>query len=150
MKGVMAIIRKELTVYFATPIFYLTGFFFLVLGGYFFYSNVLYYSLASYQVAQNPQWAALFTPAQMIFRPLFGTLGILFLMMVPVITMRLLAEEKRSGTAELLFTYPLPDWAVIFGKFLAALLVYVIFMALTLCYPVQLNLLARLDRKSVV
>jgi ABC-2 type transport system permease protein len=145
MAGVMAIIRKELTVYFATPIFYVTGFFFLILGGYFFYTNVLYYSLASYQMAQNPQWAGMFNPVQMIFRPLLGTLGILFLMMVPILTMRLLAEEKRSGTAELLFTYPLPDWAVILGKFLAALLVYAIFLILTLGYPVQFALLAPLD-----
>lgn len=109
MTGVWAVIRKELTIYFSTPIFYITGFFFLVLGGYFFYSNTVYYSLLSFQGAQNPQLAAMLNPHQMVFRPLFGTLAIVFLMMVPLLTMRLLAEEKRSGTAELLFTYPLKD-----------------------------------------
>jgi ABC-2 type transport system permease protein len=135
MSGVLAIIRKELTVYFTTPIFYLTGFFFLVLGGYFFYTNILVYSLYSYQGAQYPQLAAQLNATQMVFRPLFGTLAIVFLMMVPLLTMRLLAEEKRSGTAELLFTYPLTDWAIILGKFLSALLVYAILLGLTGTYP---------------
>lgn len=145
MGGMSAIIRKELTIYFATPIFYITGFFFLVLGGYFFYSNVIFYTLASYQAAQNPQLAAYLNPLQMVFRPLFGTIAIIFLMMAPLLTMRLLAEEKRSGTAELLFTYPLSDWAVIWGKFAAALLVYVIFLGFTLAYPAVFAGLARLD-----
>jgi ABC-2 type transport system permease protein len=134
MTGIWAVFRKELIIYFSTPIFYITGFFFLVLGGYFFYSNTVYYSLLSFQGAQNPQLAAMLNPHQMVFRPLFGALAIVFLMMVPLLTMRLLAEEKRSGTAELLFTYPLQDWAVIMGKFFAALLVYVVFLLFTLSY----------------
>ncbi len=150
MAGVWAVVRKELTIYFATPIFYLTGFCFLLLGGYFFYANLLYYSLLSFQGAQNPQLAAMLTPQQMIFRPLFGTLAIVFLFLVPLVTMRLLAEEKRSGTAELLFTYPLTDGAVILGKFLAALLVYLILLALTLVYPLALAPLARLDWGAIL
>lgn len=145
MSGTTAIIRKELTVYFATPIFYITGFCFLLLGGYFFYANTLYYSLLSFQGAQNPQLAAMLNPQQMIFRPLFGTLAIVLLLLVPLLTMRLLAEEKRSGTAELLFTYPLTDWAVILGKFLAALLVYLIFLALTVLYALMLTAFLPLD-----
>jgi ABC-2 type transport system permease protein len=56
-----------------------------------------------------------------------------------------LAEEKRSGTAELLFTYPISDWAVILGKFLAALLVYLIFLAFTVSYSLALTMVTRLD-----
>jgi ABC-2 type transport system permease protein len=145
MAGVLAIIRKELTVYFATPIFYLTGFFFLVLGGFFFYTSVVYYNVVSFTAAQQPQFAAMLNATQMVFRPLFSTLAIVFIMMVPLITMRLLAEEKRSGTAELLFTYPLTDWAVILGKFLAGLLVYLIFLAFTLAYPLIFASLGKLD-----
>jgi ABC-2 type transport system permease protein len=59
--------------------------------------------------------------------------------------MRLLAEEKRSGTAELIFTYPLPDWAVILGKFLAAFAVFATFLVLTFCYPVIFAFLTRMD-----
>ncbi len=149
MSGVWAMVRKELTIYFTTPIFYIIGFCFLVLGGYFFYSNTVYYSLLSFQGAQNPQLAAMLNPHQMVFRPLFGTLAIVLLMIVPLLTMRLLAEEKRSGTAELLFTYPLKDWAVILGKFLAALLVYAVLLLCTVSYPALFASMARLDWGSV-
>jgi ABC-2 type transport system permease protein len=144
-----AVLRKELEVYFATPIFYITGFFFLVLGGYFFYSNSVYYSIISFQAAQNIQMAAYLNPLQMVFRPLFATLGVVLLLLVPLLTMRLLAEEKKTGTAELLFTYPLTDWSIILGKFLAALLVYVIFLAFTLVYPLAFSVLAQLDWASL-
>ncbi len=144
----LAVVRKELTIYFGTPIFYIIGFFFLLLAGYFFYTNVVYYSIVSFQAAQqasNPQVAAQLNPLQMVFRPLFAVLGIILLFLVPFITMRLLAEEKRSGTAELLFTYPLTDWAVISGKFGAALLIYLILLAFTAGYPLVLGLITRLD-----
>jgi ABC-2 type transport system permease protein len=150
MKGVWAVIRKELTVYFSTPIFYILGFFFLLLGGYFFYSNTVYYSLLSFQGAQNPQVAAVLNPHQMVFRPLFGTLAIVFLMMVPLLTMRLLAEEKRSGTAELLFTYPLTDWAVILGKFAAALLIYAVLLLITITYAAAFAAFAALDWGAIL
>ncbi len=139
LSGWVAVVRKELTIYFATPIFYITGFFFLLLAGYFFYTNIIYYNIISFQAAQqagNPQIAAQLNPQQMVFRPLFAVLGIILLFLVPFITMRLLAEEKRSGTAELLFTYPLTEWAVIWGKFGAALLIYLILLGFTASYAV--------------
>lgn len=140
-----AVLRKELVVYFATPIFYITGFFFLLLGGYFFYSNTLYYSLVSFQAAQNPMLAGQLNPLQMVFRPLFATLAVVLLLLVPLLTMRLFAEEKRSGTAELLFTYPLTDWSIILGKFLAALLIYVILLGFTLVYALVFMVAGRPD-----
>lgn len=150
MTAVWALIRKELTVYFSTPIFYITGFFFLLLGGYFFYSNTVYYSLVSFQGAQNPQLAPFLNPHQMVFRPLFGTLSIVFIMMVPLLTMRLLAEEKRSGTAELLFTYPLGDWTVILGKFLASLLIYALLLLFTSVYAALFASWASVDWGAIV
>ncbi|MBW1917896.1 MAG: ABC transporter permease subunit [Deltaproteobacteria bacterium] len=145
MNGCLAVLRKELAVYFSTPIFYLTGTFFLILGGYFFFSNVAYYNLLSFQAAQNPYLASQLNPGQMVFRPLLGTLAVVFLFLVPLITMRLFAEEKRSGTAELLFTYPLTDWGVILGKFLAALLVYAVLLGLTLIYGLVFAWVTPLD-----
>jgi len=152
IKGWLAVMRKELTVYFGTPIFYILGFGFLVLAGYFFYTNVLYYSIISFQAAQqaaNPQVASQLNPQTMVYRPLFAVLAIILLFLVPFITMRLLAEEKRSGTAELLFTYPLSDWAVILGKFGAALLVYLLLLTATLSYSLVLSLFTRLDWGAV-
>jgi ABC-2 type transport system permease protein len=81
----------------------------------------------------------------MVYRPLFAVLGIILLFLVPFITMRLLAEEKRSGSAELLFTYPLTDWAVIAGKFSAALLIYLILLVFTVSYSLVFGTVIRLD-----
>jgi ABC-2 type transport system permease protein len=146
MSGVSAVLRKELTVYFATPIFYLMGFFFLLVEGFlFFFIYFNYFQTASFQVAQNPQLASMLDPFQMVFRSFFEDLGFILLLLTPILTMRLLAEEKRSGTAELIFTYPLPDWAVILGKFLAAFVVFATFLFFTLCYPVVFAFLTRMD-----
>ena len=146
MSGVGAILRKELTVYFATPIFYLMGFFFLLVEGFlFFFIYFNYFQTASFQVVQNPQLAAMLDPYQVVFRSFFEDLGFIFLLITPILTMRLLAEEKRSGTSELIFTYPLPDWAVILGKFLAALAVFATFLLFTFCYPLIFAFLTRMD-----
>jgi len=145
VSGCLAVWRKELVVYFSTPIFYLTGTFFLLLGGYFFFSNVAYYNLLSLQASQNPYLASQLNALQMVFRPLFGTLAVVFLFLVPLVTMRLFAEEKRAGTAELLFTYPLTDWGVILGKFLAALLIYGLLLAVTLIYALLMAWITTID-----
>ena len=146
MSGVSAVLRKELTIYYATPIFYLMGFFFLLVQGYlFFFIYFTYFQTASFQVAQNPQLASMLDPFQVVFRSFFEDLGFILLLLTPILTMRLLAEEKRSGTAELIFTYPLPDYAVILGKFLAAFAVFATFVFFTLCYPVIFAFLTTMD-----
>lgn len=146
--GFVALLKKELTIYFAGPIFYITGFCFLLLAGYFFYTNTLYYSIISVQAAAqagNPEVAAQLNPQMMVYRPLFSVLAIILLFLVPLLTMRLLAEEKRSGTWELLSTFPLSDWAIILGKFGAALLVYLIFLAFTLSFSIAFGFMTTLD-----
>jgi ABC-2 type transport system permease protein len=146
MSGVSAVLRKELTIYFATPIFYIMGFFFLLVQGFlFFFIYFNYFQTTSFQVSQNPQLAAMLDPYQVVFRSFFEDLGFIFLLITPFLTMRLLAEEKRSGTSELIFTYPLPDWAVILGKFLAALAVLATFLLFTVCYPVIFAFLTKMD-----
>ena len=100
IKGWLAVVRKELTIYFGTPIFYITGFFFLLLAGYFFYTNTVYYSIISFQAAQqasNPQVAAQLNPLQMIFRPLFSVLGIILLFLVPFITIHEGDVRRAAG-----------------------------------------------------
>jgi ABC-2 type transport system permease protein len=151
MSGVSAVLRKELIIYYATPIFYLMGFFFLLVEGFlFFFGYLSYFQNFSFQVAQNPQLAAMLNPFQAVFRSFFEDLGFIFLLITPILTMRLLAEEKRSGTAELLFTYPLADWAVIVGKFLAALIVFATLLFFTFCYPLVFAFLTRMDWGQVV
>jgi ABC-2 type transport system permease protein len=84
-------------------------------------------------------------PFQEFFRYFFESLGFIFLFIIPILTMRLLAEEKRSGTAELLFTYPIPDWGVILGKFIAVLLTYLTILLFTFCYILIFSSLINMD-----
>ena len=70
-----------------------------------------------------------------VLRPLFSNVSVILLLLMPLVTMRLFAEERRSGTIELLLTYPVRDGAVLLGKFLAALALYGIMLALTLALP---------------
>jgi ABC-2 type transport system permease protein len=86
-----------------------------------------------------------------VMRPLFGNLSvILVLALMPFITMRLLAEERQTGTIELLLTYPLRDWEVLLGKYLAVLGLYTLLLVLTLLYPLTLAYFARVEWGTVL
>ena len=131
MKGFSAVFKRELYAFFASPIFYVVGTIFLTLSGYFFYTSVAYYSLISFQAAQNSYIGGQVNLNEMVVKPLFDDMSIILLLIVPLLTMRLLAEEKKNGTIELLLTYPVRELAVVLGKYLATLLVIVILLALT-------------------
>jgi len=73
-------------------------------------------------------------------RGFFGLAPLMFCFFAPAITMRLLAEERGTGTIELLITMPVRDWEVVLGKFLAAVLLFIAMMALTLIYPILMQL----------
>ena len=134
MKGFLAVFKRELYAFFASPVFYVVGTVFLAMAGYFFYTAVAYFSLISFQAAQNPFMGAQVNLNDMVIKPMFDDISIILLLMVPLLTMRLLAEEKKNGTLELLLTYPLRDLAVLLGKFLATLLVLLILLSATLVY----------------
>ena len=70
-----------------------------------------------------------------VLRPLFQNVSVIMLLMMPILTMRLFSEEKKSGTIELLLTYPVRDGEVLLGKYLAALAVFAAMLVLTLAYP---------------
>jgi ABC-2 type transport system permease protein len=132
MKGFFPVYRKEMYRLFASPIFYVVAFIFLALAGFFFYSAVTYYSLASFQAGRNPFMAQQLNLTQMVLEPFWGSVGIVLLLMVPLITMRLFAEEKKTGTVELLLTYPISDRGAVLGKYFAALSVVALMLAGTL------------------
>ena len=134
MKGFSAVFKRELYTFFASPIFYVVGTIFLLLTGYFFYTSVAYFSLISFQAAQNPYMGGQVTVNEMIIKPLFDDMSIILLLIVPLLTMRLLAEEKKNGTIELLLTYPLRELAVLLGKYLATLMVLLVLLAVTVIY----------------
>jgi len=130
MRNTWIICRKELGSYFVSPIAYAFLGLFAILFGYLFTSYVS--GFVRYGIAMQMQGRdAPMNVNEDLIRPLLGTLGFLGLFLVPLLSMRLFAEEKRNGTIELLATSPIRDFEVVLGKWLAAMLFYVILLALT-------------------
>jgi gliding motility-associated transport system permease protein len=142
---VWPIFKKEMRLYFTSPIAWVIGAIFLLIAGYFFYSIFAFFTLASMQSAMNPQMARELNVTDSVLRPLFSNITVILLLLMPMVTMRLFAEERRSGTIELMLTYPVRDGAVLLGKYLAALALYGLMLVGTLLYPAVLAWFARLD-----
>lgn len=131
------IYKRELSSFFISPIAYIVMAVFMVVTGMIFYSNVSFYAQASAMSLQDPRFGQLNLGEDFI-RPLFDNICVILLFMVPALTMRLFSEEKRSGTIELLMSYPIRDTEIIMGKFVACLSFLVIMTFLTSCYPIFL------------
>lgn len=131
MKNTWVIAKRELRTYFTSPIAYVIITVFLVLVGFFFYSLIMWFNSQSMQMAQNPYYAQQININQMVYQPLFNNISIILLLMLPLLTMRLFAEEKKIGTEELLYTSPVSVFEIIMGKFLAALAVLASMLLLT-------------------
>jgi ABC-2 type transport system permease protein len=130
VNNILAIAHKELKAYFASPIAYVVIGLFALMFGYF------YYALLGLFIEQGMRMMGLQGgPTQNVneqmIRPLFLNTSVLLLFLLPMITMRTYAEEKRSGTIELLLTAPLTDVQIIMGKFLGAMAVYAAMLAVT-------------------
>ncbi len=140
MRKTWAIIRRELIAYFSSPLAYIVMTAFLLMQGYIFYLIVSFLN--------NPQTPAM-TPLRLFFGgTIFFWLFLLFV--VPVITMRLLAEERRSGTIEVLLTSPVNEAQVVAGKFSAALMFYAALWLPTVLYVVVLKRNSEIDLGPVV
>ena len=135
---VWPIYKKELRLYFTSPVAYVLLTIFLLIAGYFFSSIFAFFTRASMQAAMNPQMGRDLNVTESVLRPLFANLSVILLLLMPLLTMRLFAEERRAGTIELLLTYPVRDGAVLVGKYLAAFTVYTVMIAGTLLYPLLL------------
>jgi len=129
MSNVLAIARKELSAYFASPIAYVVIGFFALMFGFFFYSLLLYFDRQSLQAAGQAV-----NVNEQFLRPVFLNATVIFLFVLPLVTMRTYSEEKRSGTIELLLTAPLTDLQIILGKFLGAMGLYAAMLAITLIH----------------
>lgn len=140
MSSLLPVYIKEMRSYFSTPVAYLVITVFLLVSGV-MYALILYdYSRFSLEVIRSGfsrQMEGL-NIANGILRPTFSTLSFLMLLMMPLLTMKSFSEEKKSGTIELLFTYPIRDLELVLGKFFALLTVYVMMLAATLCYSLML------------
>jgi gliding motility-associated transport system permease protein len=123
MKNVLIICGKEIKSYFSSPIAYLLMTIFAVIFGYFFFSASAYFVQASMQSQMSGQSQPM-NVNDFIIGPLLGNASVVGLFLIPMISMRLFAEEKRQGTIELLMTSPIHDWEIIVGKWLGAMIMY--------------------------
>lgn len=135
MRKLFAIVKRELLAYFSSPLAYVVLTAFLFVNGFVFWLIVAYLN--------DPRTRAM-APLRLLFG---GTMyfWLLLLFVVPVITMRLLAEERRTGTIELLLTAPVTEAQVVLGKFLAAWLFYLFLWLPTLVYVGILASYATID-----
>jgi ABC-2 type transport system permease protein len=123
MKNILVIFKKELKSYFASPIAYLLLGIFAVIFGFFFYSATRFFVLQGMQMQMMGRGMPM-DVNEYVIRPLLTNASVIGLFLIPMITMRLYAEEKRSGTIELLMTSPVRDLEIVLGKWLAALVLY--------------------------
>ena len=137
MRNVLAITQKELKSYFASPIAYVVIGLFALLYGYFYAVMLQYFVRAGMNMNPMMGQQALNINQDML-RPVLQNVTILLLFVLPAMTMRTYSEEKRSGTIELLLTSPLTDWQIILGKFLGALGLYAVMLAVTLVHVAML------------
>lgn len=130
MRNVWTIARREIRLYFASPVAYIVGLLILLITGIYF---VLVIYLAG-RSAYTAGYSAAPGPDMVI-----GLMVFLFLFAVPALSMRLMAEEHRNGTLELLLTAPIHEWELIVGKWLGSFLFILVIIAITLIYPIALN-----------
>lgn len=123
MRNAWIICRKELGSYFVSPVAYLLLTMFGLIFGFFFWNALGFFVVESVEMQMRGQMYPMNLNEQVI-RPLLSNVGVIGLFFIPMITMRLFAEEKRTGTIELLATSPIRDLEIILGKWLAAMLLY--------------------------
>jgi len=141
----LPVFKKEMRLYFGSPVAYVVFTFFLLISGWFFSQIFLYYSDISMRSFMQPGMGQNLNITENVMRPLFTNMSVVLLFFIPMLTMRLFAEEKKSGTIELLLTYPVRDGEILAGKFLAAGALYVILLALTLSYPAIIAYFTRVE-----
>lgn len=126
-----AIWRREMKSYFASPAAYIVLAVFLTITGWIFTLNLFKENIAS-------------------MRSVFDLLPFLLVVFAPAMSMRLISEERRSGTMELLVTMPVRDFDVVFGKFLAALTLWFAVIVLTFIYPLTISILGNADVGAIL
>jgi len=128
VRSFVALFRKELRSYFGSPLVYLVAAAFLAYTGYYFHSDLIYFISFGFGVnIMENFWQILFIDIRLVL-----------IFAIPLLTMRLLAEERRLGTLELLLTYPIRDGAIVTAKLGACLVVVASLLASTLVYPAWL------------
>lgn len=130
MKAIYPILKRELKSYFASPLAYIIIVVFQIISASFFFLYLQGYLHIQLDPAFQLHRGEL-NLDNLVILPYFGTISIVLLLIIPLITMGLIAEERKSYTAELLFTSPLKLRTIILGKYLAALILLIIMLLLS-------------------
>ncbi|MBI3019001.1 MAG: ABC transporter permease [Deltaproteobacteria bacterium] len=149
MRNVVAIAAKDLKTYFVTPIGYLVITVFVGIMSWMFCAALFEFLKRSQAYMQFGGMSEMNVNA-MVIQPVLGNMAVIFLFLVSLITMRLLAEERKMRTLELLLTSPLHPVELVLGKFLSALLLFSVMLAVTLFYPLILMIFGGIDIKQVL
>lgn len=148
--NIYQVLRKELLQYVFSPIAYIVAGVFHAIIGFFFYNALVSYSRRVIEMSGSGIPAETLTPTAGIIQPLVRSMGTIFLLLIPMITMRLLAEEKRSRTMELLMTSPLSVASILMGKFCAAFAVYAAIILSTAYMPLTVAIISSVSWSHVV
>ncbi|MDP2984070.1 MAG: ABC transporter permease subunit [Candidatus Latescibacter sp.] len=139
MRNALAVYVREVRSYFVSPIFYILAFVFMIVVGNVFKDTFFAFAnqtMDYLRMAQNYKTAIPMMYVNMVAGTVFTYINFLFLLIVPLLTMRLYAEEKKTGTMELLMTSPITTTQVMLGKFFSALTIYTLMLVLTMAFNV--------------
>jgi len=149
MKNILLICFKEFKGYFVSPIGYAVMALFGLIFGFGFYTATRDMVQLGFRAQMMGQQQPMSVNEQVI-RPLLGFAGTIALFLIPMITMRLVAEEKRTGTIELLLTSPIRDIDIILGKWLGAVLLYMSVLGMSVLNIAMLFMWGKPDLKPVL
>lgn len=140
MPNLLPVYLRELRSYFYTPVAWFIAVIFLMVSGVLFTMILLDYSRYSFEIIRSGYGMPLegLTVAEGILRPTLSTTCFLLLLITPILTMRAFSEEKKSGTIEILFTWPLKDSEIVVGKFLASFSMSALLVAGVFSYSVMM------------
>jgi ABC-2 type transport system permease protein len=152
MSKIIAIARKETWVYLTTWTSYVLFGFFILITAFFFQRLVIEFQLQTLEYAQGQQsWAMeRMNLTDWVLGPVFMNMSVFFLIMLPMLTMRLFAEERRQKTLELLMTVPVRPIQIVVGKYLSAVIIMAIMLGLTLIFPILLQIFGGANGASAV
>ncbi len=131
IRNILAITERELRAYFVSPVAWSVAAFFVALWGILFAAIVL-------------------QGREAVLRPLLSNLSITFLLGAPLITMRLIAEEARTGTLELLLTQPIREVELVLGKYLSSVIFVLFLLVITFYFPLLLHIFGNPDRGPMI
>lgn len=150
MRRLSAVFKRELLAYFTQPIAYIMMGGLLLIVGLLYDLYVRHFMDVSFAALRHPMSTSRLDFQSMVVAATISTIGTVSVFTLPLLSMRLWAEEKHAGTAELLLSFPLHDRDIVIGKFCAALTIYAILLLLTLPYPLLAVQFGALDPGPII